>query len=168
MEILQLKMKKDLLKMSLDYIDKYDIDETESSETESSETESSKWINTRIEYHINKLGITFHSIDKSKQSIESRCKARLYTNRTGQDQCTHQCIKDTSYCHKHSTMLEREGVLRFGDICEEIPQYDLIKQKHGISERIYWEHSDPLQQLQQILDLQKRKVILSTPKLILS
>ena len=50
---------------------------------------------------------------------------------------------------------------------DQIPQYDLIKQKQGIIEQIYWEDSDPLQQLQKILDQQKRKVILSTPKLIL-
>jgi len=159
MEVIQIKLKRDLLKMSLECSADLDIDKEEFTE----------WINTRIDYHMNQKKITFQPlVVKSKHSIGSRCKARLYTNRTGKDQCTHQCIKDTPYCLKHTTMLEREKVLRFGDISEEIPQYDLIKQKQGISERLYWEHSDPIQQLQGVLDLQNRKVIISTPRLILS
>jgi len=158
MDVIQIKMKRDLLKMSLEYSENLDIDKDEFSE----------WIHKRIEHYISEKKMSFDQLlIDAKHPLETRCNARLYTNRTGKDQCTHQRMKDSTYCQKHTQMIKREGVLRFGDIGEEIPNYDLIKQKQGISERIYWEHSDPIQQLQQILDQQKRKVILSTPKLVL-
>ena len=158
MDIIQIKLKRDLLKMSLEYSVDLDIDKKEFTE----------WINKRIEHYINEKKMSFDPLlIKSNHPLETRCTARLYANRTGKDQCTHKRIKESTYCQKHLLMLKHQGVLRFGDISEEIPHYDLIKQKQGIIEQIYWEDSDPLQQLQQILNQQKRKVILSTPKLVL-
>jgi len=158
MDIIHIKLKKDLLKMSLNHVEGLNIDKCEFSE----------WINRRIEYYINEKDIYFEVLDKSKNPSEERCTSRIYTNRTGKDQCTHRRKKDSTYCQKHSTMLEEEGVLRFGDIRDDIPLYDLIKHKSGIVEKIPWDNPDPLSQLQSILNEQRRKVILSTPKLIVN
>ena len=63
-------------------------------------------------------------------------------------------------------MLKYDGILRFGDIREEKPIYDLIKQKQGELEELHWLHSDPIQQLQNVLDLQSQKIIYAGPHLI--
>ena len=65
-------------------------------------------------------------------------------------------------------MLKQEGVLRFGDIREKKPTHDLIKLKNGISEKLDWIEPNPLQQLQNVLDQQSRKVISTTPKLLVN
>ena len=158
MDVIQIKMKRDLLKMSLEYSENLDIDKDE----------FSQWVSKRIDDIISDTDISFKSfLSKSKIPLETRCTARLFANKTGKDQCTHRRVKD-SYCKKHTTMLKNEGVLRFGDINEKVPSYDLIKHKQGILETIVWIDDDPLKQLQYILNQQIIKVLLSTPKLILS
>ena len=54
-----------------------------------------------------------------------------------------------------------------GDIRDKKPTHDLIKLKNGLSEKLYWVDPNPINQLQSVLNQQKRKVILSTPTLII-
>jgi len=158
MDILRIKFKKDLLQLCLDYGQGRDINSDE----------FSQWVSKRIDDIISDIDISFESfLSKSKHPLETRCTARLFANKTGKDQCTHRRVKD-SYCKKHATMLKNEGILRFGDINEKAPSYDLIKHKQGILETIVWIDDDPLKQLQSILNQQIIKVLSSTPKLILS
>ena len=65
-------------------------------------------------------------------------------------------------------MLNEEGVLRFGDIKDDRPSHDLIKKKNNIIEKLHWIDSDPLNQLQGVLDMQCKKVVYSAPKLIVN
>jgi len=150
MDILHLKMQRDLLKMSLNYIKDLDIDKDE----------FNIWISRRIDYHIGKNKMTF---DKSTTD-ETTCTARMWNGGVPK-QCTHKRIHGT-YCNKHATMISEQSVLRFGDIKDPKPQYDLIKQKNGRKEKLNWIPSDPLDRLQQVLNQQKKKVILAAPKLI--
>ena len=153
MEILQIKMKRDLLKMSLEYTDNLDIDREE----------FTSWITHKINYYIDKKKMSFSEEVKNKDT----CNARIWNGGRGEKQCTHK--KTTvEYCDKHRKMLSDEGILRFGDIRDPRPSHDLIKKKNGITECLHWIDPDPILQIQTVLDMQRRKVILSTPKLILS
>jgi len=147
MECLQLKLKKELFEKCMDY--NKDIDED--------------WLTDRIKHYVTEYPISFQS-DTCKHPPNERCTARLWKDRTGL-QCTHK-RKDGRYCIKHNTMLNEHEVLRFGDIREDKPMCDLIKLKNGKTERLDWLDPDPLKQLQSVLNQQKRKVILSAPKLI--
>tara|TARA_Y100000389_G_scaffold191685_1_gene218256 strand:+ start:353 stop:811 length:459 start_codon:yes stop_codon:yes gene_type:complete len=150
MEILHLKLKKDLLKLALDY------------NKNKSEEEFKKWVTQRIDSYTSEKKISFSSTKECKVRDCERCNARLWD--TG-ERCTHK-IKEGNYCKKHNTMLEREGVLRFGDIRDKRPTHDLIKLKNGEIEKLHWIDPNPLNQLQSVLNQQQNKVILSTPKLI--
>tara|TARA_B100000780_G_C21099595_1_gene443672 strand:+ start:354 stop:812 length:459 start_codon:yes stop_codon:yes gene_type:complete len=150
MEILHLKLKKDLLKLALDY------------NKDKSEEEFTKWVTQRIDSYITDKNISFSFTKECKVRDCERCNARLWD--TG-ERCTHK-IKEGNYCKKHNTMLEREGVLRFGDIRDKRPSHDLIKLKNGDIERLHWIDPNPLNQLQSVLNQQQKKVILSTPTLI--
>ena len=152
MEILHLKLKKDLLKLALDY------------NKNKSEEEFKKWVTQRIDSYISEKKISFSFTKECKVRDCERCNARLWD--TG-ERCTHK-IKEGNYCKKHNTMLEREGVLRFGDIRDKRPTHDLIKLKNGHSEKLYWVDPNPINQLQSVLNQQQNKVILSTPKLIVN
>jgi hypothetical protein len=156
MDILQLKMTKDLLKMTLDYA----IEKNIEIDTE--------WIQSRIQIHMVEHKMSFPELGNgtSKHSMDRRCCARLWKDQTGKDQCTHEKVEG-DYCEKHNRMLQLDGVLRFGDIREEKPKYDLIKFNKGIVETLHWIDSNPVQQLQNVLNQQARKVIISTPKLVL-
>ena len=153
MEMLQLKMKQDLLKMSLDYTENLDIDKDE----------FSNWIIHKIDYYIDKQKISF---SKDKYS-ENKCTARLWNGGKGEKQCTHNKTTD-QYCKKHTKMLNEEGILRFGDIRDDRPSHDLIKKKNNIIEKLYWIDSDPLNQLQGVLNMQCKKVVCCAPKLIVN
>ena len=156
MEILYLKLKQDLLQKSLEYYNEGDEGD------EGDEEEFKEWVTQRIESYISEKKIYFSSTKKCKVRDCERCSARLWD--TG-ERCTHK-IKEGNYCKKHNTMLEREGVLRFGDIRDKKPTHDLIKLKNGHSEKLYWVDPNPINQLQSVLNQQKYKIILSTPKLI--
>ena len=149
MEILQLKMTKDLLKMSLDYSKETNID--------------SDWIQDRIKFHMNEHKMSF----PEPRNDESKCNARIWNLGKGEKQCTHKRVEG-SYCDKHNRMLKIDGVLRFGDMIDKKPTHDLIKLKNGISEKLNWVDPNPLQQLQIVLDQQSRKVILTTPRLLVN
>ena len=148
MEILQLKMVKDLLKMSLDYAKEMNVEV------------DSEWIQDRIKFHMNEHKMSFPEL----RNDESKCTARLWQDGR---QCSSNRVEGC-YCGKHDRMLKHEGVLRFGDIREKKPTHDLIKLKNGISEKLDWIEPNPLQQLQNVLDQQSRKVILTTPKLLVN
>ena len=158
MEILQLKMKQDLLKMSLEYTENLDIDKDE----------FTNWITHRIDYYIDKEKISFsRDKDSPENNNKSHCSARVWNGGQGEKQCSHNRVNGTHFV-KHEKMLNEEGVLRFGDIRDPRPSHDLIKKKNGTIEKLHWIDPNPIQQIQTVLDQQRRKVILSTPKLIVN
>ena len=147
MEILHLKLKKDLLKLALDYYDKSD----------------EKWLTDKIDSYMNNKKILF-SFNETRVD-PMKCSARIWDNGKGEKQCTHK-IKEGCHCKKHHEMI-KEGVLRFGDIRDKKPTHDLIKLKNGHSEKLNWVDPNPINQLQSVLNKQRKKVLLSTPKLII-
>lgn len=149
MEILHLKLKKDLLKLALDYYDKSD----------------EKWLTDKIDSYMNNKKISF-SFNETRVD-PMKCSARIWDNGRGEKQCTHK-IKEGCHCNKHHEMIKKEGgVLRFGDIRDKKPTHDLIKLKNGDIERLHWIDPNPINQLQSVLNKQRKKVLLSTPKLII-
>ena len=156
MEILYLKLKQDLLQKSLEYYNEGDEGD------EGDKEEFTKWVTQRIVSYISEKKISFSFTKECKVRDCERCSARLWD--TG-ERCTHK-IKEGNYCKKHNTMLEREGLLRFGDIRDKKPTHDLIKLKNGEIEKLDWVDPNPLDRIQSVLNHQRKKVILSTPKLI--
>ena len=75
--------------------------------------------------------------------------------------------KNGDYCDKHNRMIKIDGLLRFGDIREERPAYDLIKQQQGDLVRLQWIEPDPMKRLQNLLDKQQQKIINSTSRIYL-
>jgi hypothetical protein len=159
METLNLKLKQDLLQKSLEYYNESDEG------NEDGEEEFKKWVTQRIVYYISEKNISFSSTKECKVRDCERCFARKWGNSTGV-RCTKK-IKENCYCGTHLNELKREGVLRFGDIRDKRPTHDLIKLKNGHSEKLYWVDPNPINQLQSLLNQQQRKVLLSTPKLII-
>jgi hypothetical protein len=150
MEILRLKLKNDLLELCETYKTTHSITEDTYDDFVKEQIDLLvKDVNFRIDTTID----------------ERKCMARLWNKGLGEKQCTH-CKKSGDYCDKHNRMLAYDGVLRFGDIRKERPTHDLIKQKQGILDKLNWFQSDPIDQLQIILDLQSRKTILATPDLL--
>mgnify|MGYP001405105480 CR=1 FL=1 len=154
MELLHEKLKRDLLQKSLEYYNEGD---------EGDKEEFKEWVTQRIYSYMNNKNISFSFTKECKVRDCERCNARLWD--TG-ERCTHK-IKEGNYCKKHHEMIKREGLLRFGDIRDKRPTHDLIKLKNGHSEKLYWVDPNPLNQLQSVLNQHKRKVILSTPTLII-
>lgn len=103
--------------------------------------------------------------DKCQLTKEERCCGRTYSECKG-IQCSNKRQDGIDYCGHHSNELNREGLLRFDDIKKPPPDFDLIKLKSGWREKLNWRPSAE-QELQHLLDKQSRKVILTTPKLIL-
>lgn len=151
MDILQLKLEKELLQLALDYIKECTIDDK-------------NWIQKRINFYVDEINIMFDTKQTKQTKHKNACCARLWD--TG-IQCS-STIKIRDYCGKHNKMLDTYGVLRFGDIREERPYYDLIKLKNGITERLHWINPNPLERLQVLLDQQCKKVILSSRDLIVN
>ena len=121
-----------------------------------------EWLQQRITEKLRETKISFYQ-DPCKLSEGERCTARVWNGGKG-TQCTHRRLQD-SYCGKHRDMLTRYNVLRFGDISEEKPSTDLIKQN---GEQLPWIDPDPLNQLQKVVDQQSKKLIYATPHLVLS
>lgn len=94
---------------------------------------------------------------------EHLCQARIWQKGL---QCTH-AKKNGDYCDKHNRMIKIDGLLRFGDIREERPAYDLIKQQQGDLVRLQWIEPDPMKRLQNLLDKQQQKIINSTSRIYL-
>jgi len=152
MDILKKKLSQDLYHECSIYKDQLGITDSTFDE----------WIQHRINECVKSVNLSMYD----HQINDNLCMARVWKGNSGQ-QCTHT-KKEGDYCGKHCRMLREEGVLRFGDIRTEKPKYDLIKQKNGLLEELPWVHSDPIQQLQTVLDNHSLKVIYSVPHLIVS
>tara|TARA_R110002167_G_scaffold34071_1_gene108848 strand:+ start:1007 stop:1504 length:498 start_codon:yes stop_codon:yes gene_type:complete len=103
--------------------------------------------------------------DKCDLRKEERCCGRTWSHMKGL-QCSNKRLDGKDYCGHHSNEIKREGLLRFDDIRREPPKFDLIKLKSNWIEKLNWRPSGE-QELQYILDEQSRKVVFTTPKLIL-
>jgi len=172
MDIIKIKMMKDLLSMTDDYMKQLTISNP-SIVANVDKDEYSNWIKNRISIYIDNSTISF-SKDKGSASRASKaskasekCTARLWNGGQGEKQCTHDKSSD-QYCEKHKKMLNEEGVLRFGDMRDPRPSHDLIKKKNNITEKLHWIDSDPLNQLQGVLDMQCKKVVCCAPRLIVN
>ena len=96
---------------------------------------------------------------------ENKCQARLWSKGL---QCGFSKADGCDYCsHNHQDMLRVYGTLRFGDIKDKKPKYDLIKLKQGKNERLNWIEPCPLTRLQNLLDKQSCKMS-NTHKLVIS
>lgn len=150
MECILEKLRRDLTQASLEYAVKKHIDLDKD------------WLHQRITNKLGETKISFYH-DPCKLSDVERCTARVWNGGKG-TQCTHRRMGG-SYCGKHRDMIARYNVLRFGDISEEKPSTDLIKQN---GEKLSWIDPDPLNQLQKVVDQQSKKLIYATPHLVLS
>jgi len=151
MEMLHLKLKNDLMKLALEYKKSLDIDIDE------------EQFKQFVIKSIDEKNINFSFTNECKVKECDRCSARVWKDTP--QRCSHK-IYEGNYCKKHNIMIKNNGFLRFGDINQERPAYDLIKLKNGVKEKLFW-REQPLEQLQSILNQQQNKVILTTPKLIL-
>ena len=148
MEIVKLKLKQDVLQRVNDY------------SNDSHKLINQQWLTECIDILVDSISLP---LPPSEMTINPlHCYARVWSNRKG-CQCTHKPVQK-GYCQKHLDMIETHGVLRFGDIREPRPEYDLIKQS---KEKLSWEDTDPLSKLNYVLQHQSKKVILATPHLIL-
>ena len=93
---------------------------------------------------------------------ENKCHARLWSKGL---QCDHNKSEGCQYCNKHEAMIRYYGTLRFGDIKDKKPKYDLIKLKQGKKEKLNWIEPNPLIRLENLLDKQQKKMI-NTHKLV--
>lgn len=146
MEILKEKLKRDLTSAMDEY------------QTKSSRHINPEWIRSTIDILVSNVEFPF---PKTEPIHPDKCKARIWANKLG-GQCTHNHVKG-DYCKKHQQLLYDYGVLRFGDIRKPKPKYDLIKQNQ---EPLPWEPTDPIYLLEQVLQLQARKIIVASPHLI--
>ena len=151
MEIIKIKLKQELHKKCQDYKVKYNI----------TDEGFDNWLSERINQLVDPIDFSMYQ----NKIDETKCMARLW-----KDNSSHQCNhtkKIGDYCGKHHRILTNDGILRFGDIREEIPKYDLIKQKEGILEELPWVDPDPINQLQSVLDIQSQKIIHASSNLVL-
>lgn len=93
---------------------------------------------------------------------ETKCQARLWSKGL---QCVHKKACGEEYCNKHLDMKRYYGVLRFGDIKDKKPKYDLVKLKDGKKEKLNWIEPNPLIRLENLMDKQQQKMI-NTHKLV--
>ena len=166
MDIIKIKMMKDLCSMSDDYMKQLTISNP-GIESNVDKDEYSNWIKNRISIYIDNKTISFSKDGSRNSRGQHKCTARLWNRGQGAKQCTHDKTTD-QYCEKHNKMLHCEGVLRFGDMRDPRPSHDLIKKKNNITERLNWVNPDPLNQLQGILDMQCKKVVYCAPRLIVN
>ena len=144
MEILCLKLKKDL-KEALEIFSKEKGYPTENLDTLIDETVKPELFNF-----------------STQEYDETKCQARLWSKGL---QCDHCKADGQEYCNKHLDMIRYYGILRFGDIKDKKPKYDLIKLKEGKKEKLNWIEPNPLIRLENLLDKQQKKMI-NTHKLV--
>ena len=155
MDILCLKLKKDLsLKLKeysqmMDYISCVNYDE--------------QYITDIVENHVSPEVFQFNV---KQEYDETKCQARLWAREGKGIQCNHSKCSDSDYCDKHHSMIRFYGTLRFGDIREKRPKYDLIKLKEGKKEKLTWIQQDSLIRLQNLLDKQQKKIINASSSLV--
>ena len=152
MDILKQKLSQELYDMSIQFMQENSIEK--------------EGLNGKIKTRISELVTDVDFSLPQTERNQNKCKARVWDSLLGGKQCSHNCKKG-DYCDKHNRMLVIDKVLRFDDIRNPPPDYDLIKMKQGIYEPLTWLKSDPIQQLQDVLDLQSKKVVYSVPNLIL-
>ena len=145
MDILLIKLKKDLSEQLMEYVKEKRYPEID--------------VDTLIDEKVKPELFQFQSLVYD----ETKCYARLWDKGY---QCTHNKKDDTDYCDKHLGMLRAYSVLRFGDIREPKPKYDQVKLKEGNKVKLNWIHPDPLIRLQTLLDKHQTKVINACPKLV--
>lgn len=159
MDIIQLKLKEDLLDKCMEY--RRSIKNQCELKDSQFEEPFDEWIEEKINKLVSEHQLTF---TPTNQINPCKCMARTWNKGQGEKQCTH-LKKDGDYCDKHKRMLQYEEVLRFGDIRNEKPKYDLIKQKNGKLEELQWVSPDPIEAFQKVLDIQSRKVIYASKNL---
>ena len=93
---------------------------------------------------------------KIREYSETNCQARLWSKGL---QCGFSKADGCDYCNTHHVMLRENGTLRFGDIKDKKPKYDLIKLKDGKKEKLNWIEPNPLIRLENLLDKQQQKMI---------
>ena len=93
---------------------------------------------------------------KIQEYDETKCQARLWSKGL---QCDYCKAVGQEYCNTHLDMIRYHGTLRFGDIKDKKPKYDLIKLKDGEKERLNWIEPNPLIRLENLLDKQQQKMI---------
>jgi hypothetical protein len=145
MDILVLKLKQDCKQALTKYATSNNYPESE--------------IDSLIESYVNPSLFNF----KKKEINPCKCQARKWDKG---EQCTNNKTDDSDYCGTHLGTYLLYGTLRFGDMREPKPKYDLIKLSKGIKEKLNWVHPDPLIRLQNVLDKQQKKIIEDTPKSI--
>lgn len=144
MDILCLKLKKDL-KEALEVFSKEKGYHLENLDTLIDETVKPEVFNFNI-----------------KEYDETKCQARLWSKGL---QCVHCKTEGEEYCNKHLDMIRYYGILRFGDIKDKKPKYDLVKLKDGKKEKLNWVEPNPLIRLENLMDKQQQKMI-NTHKLV--
>jgi len=147
-DIMIIKLKQDLLTKCKEYQEDIDVDVLH------------RLIESRTQDVVFNL-----SEDKSKVKKEERCSARTWSHMKGM-RCRCKSILNSDYCGCHSKEMKVKGHLRFDDVKNPPPEFDITKLESGWREKLYWRPSAE-QELQNLLDKQSRKVILTTPKLIL-
>ena len=137
-----------------------------------------KDLKTALESYSNEKGYLVEDLDvlidesvkpelfnyKIREYSETDCQARLWAKGL---QCGFSKVDGCDYCNKHHDMMRVYGTLRFGDIKDKKPKYDLIKLKLGKNERLNWIEPCPLTRLQNLLDKQACKMS-NTHKLVIS
>jgi hypothetical protein len=149
-EVLTIKLQRDLLKLSQDYAAQLGVEL------------DSDFINETIQKHTQSVSFDFND-SECTHPLEERCCARRWWN-SRDIACTHRKTRG-DYCGKHNQMITEYGTLRFDDIRNPKPKYDLIKLKTGNPPPLKWKQP-PKDQLQSVLNQQQHKVILAAPKLI--
>ena len=110
MDILLIKLKKDLSEQLMEYVKEKRYPEID--------------LDTLIDEKVKPELFQFQSLVYD----ETKCYARLWDKGY---QCTHNKKDETDYCDKHLGMLRAYSVLRFGDIRGPKPKYDQVKLKEG-------------------------------------
>jgi len=152
MDILCLKLKKDLSEKLKEYSQMMDYT--------SCVNYDEQYITDIVENHVSPEVFQFNV---KQEYDETKCQARLWDKGL---QCNHSKCPDSEYCDKHHGMVRFYGTLRFGDIREKRPKYDLIKLKEGKKEKLTWIQQDPLIRLQNLLDKQQKKIINASSSLV--
>lgn len=152
MDILCLKLKKDLSEKLKEYSQMMDYT--------SCVNYDEQYIDDIVEKHVSPEVFQFNV---KQEYDETKCQARLWDKGL---QCNHSKCPDSDYCDKHHNMIRFYGTLRFGDIREKRPKYDLIKLKEGKKEKLTWIQQDPLIRLQNLLDKQQKKIINASSSLV--
>jgi len=147
MDVIRIKLQRDILKMSLEYVSELDIDKEE----------FTKWVQPFIETYSHTAMDEFKP--KEIQIDESKCIARLWNDGR---QCSFTKMNDT-YCGHHIREIKINDLLRFGNMKEPRPDCDQVKQN---GEVLNWKNPNHIEELETILNVHKRKVAVASKHLL--